>query len=82
MVSHGQSDAHVDVQPARLQNELCGRGDVPVPVRLLVGVRPQQDVKFLRLELPEEIEEVEGRHGVNSWKRVRKRRFRRRKARA
>jgi len=32
VVSHGQSDAHVDVQHARLQNELCGRGDVPVPV--------------------------------------------------
>ena len=37
-------------------------------MRPFVVQRPDQDVQLLRLELPEEVEEVERRHALSSWR--------------
>ena len=56
-------------RPRALSDELRSGGDVAVPVGTFILQRPDQDVHLLRLELPEEIEKVERRHALNSWRR-------------
>src|ERR1017187_8941699 len=67
VVARRQAHAHIYVLARGAPDELRGHSEVAVPVRTLALERPQQNVQLLRLELPQEIEEVGRSHEVSSW---------------